>query len=73
MFEILIHVFSGGNCSETTVPNLSEFAQYVLKEICNQEWVLDRCLLNPEVLCDSLLDVMITPKQVIGGGMNLRT
>ena len=57
----------GGTTSmiETTV-GLSDFAQHVLRQICSQEWVLERCLQNPEELCDTdmLLDSMLTPKQV---------
>jgi len=56
----------GGTTSmmETTV-GLSDFAQHVLRQICSQEWVLERCLQNPEELCDTdmLLDSMLTPKQ----------
>lgn len=45
---------------------LSEYAQHVLQQICSQEWVLERCLQNPEDLChaEMLLDNMLTPKQV---------
>lgn len=51
---------------DANAPNLSDFAQLVLKEICSQEWVLEHCLQNPEELCqeDLLLDSMLTPKQV---------
>ncbi|XP_059479681.1 mediator of RNA polymerase II transcription subunit 12 isoform X2 [Neocloeon triangulifer] len=44
---------------------LSEYAQHVLQQICSQEWVLVRCLQNPEDLChaEMLLDNMLTPKQ----------
>ncbi|XP_065336450.1 mediator of RNA polymerase II transcription subunit 12 isoform X5 [Cloeon dipterum] len=44
---------------------LSEYAQHVLQQICSQEWVLVRCLQNPENLCnpEMLLDNMLTPKQ----------
>lgn len=44
---------------------LSDFAQHVLREICSQEWVLERCLQNPENLChqDLLLDSMLSAKQ----------
>lgn len=49
-----------------TAVGLSDFAQHVLRQICSQEWVLERCLQNPEELCDTdmLLDSMLTPKQV---------
>jgi mediator of RNA polymerase II transcription subunit 12 len=48
------------------VKGLSDFAQHVLRQICSQEWVLERCLQNPEELCqeDMLLDNMLTPRQV---------
>ena len=47
------------------VKGLSDFAQHVLRQICSQEWVLERCLQNPEELCDSemLLDDVLTPRQ----------
>lgn len=56
---------SGG--VDATAHSLSELAQLVLREICSQEWVLERCLQNPEELCtqDMLLDSMLSPKQVI--------
>lgn len=58
-------VFSLGN-TDTSAPGLSELAQFVLREICSQEWVLERCLQNPEELChqDMLLDSMLSSKQV---------
>lgn len=45
--------------------SLSEFAQHVLRQICSQEWVLERCLQNANELCQTgmLLDPMLTPKQ----------
>lgn len=45
--------------------SLSEFAQHVLRQICSQEWVLERCLQNPEDLCQTgmLIDPMLTSKQ----------
>nr|CAD7411497.1 unnamed protein product [Timema cristinae] len=44
---------------------LSDFAHHVLRQICSQEWVLERCLQNPGELChpDMLLDSMLTPRQ----------
>ncbi|KAJ8669737.1 hypothetical protein QAD02_000996 [Eretmocerus hayati] len=47
------------------VKSLSDFAEHVLQQICSQEWVLERCLQNPEELCseDMLLDKMLTPRQ----------
>jgi len=46
---------------------LGEFAQHVLREICSQEWVLELCLQSPEELFtpDTLLDNLLSPKQVI--------
>lgn len=58
---------SSGNVNMETenVKGLSAFAQHVLRQICSQEWVLERCLQNPEELChpDMLLDNMLTPRQ----------
>lgn len=50
-------------CENTA--SLTDFAQHVLRQITSQEWVLERCLRNPEELCqpDMLLDNMLTPKQ----------
>ncbi|XP_039485003.1 mediator of RNA polymerase II transcription subunit 12 isoform X1 [Drosophila santomea] len=43
--------------------SLLEFAQAVLKQICAQEHVLERCLKNAEQLCDMIIDEMLTAKQ----------
>ncbi|XP_062528646.1 mediator of RNA polymerase II transcription subunit 12 isoform X2 [Bombyx mori] len=45
--------------------SLSSFARKVLAEICSEEWVLQKCLQNPDELYQTgmLLDSMITPKQ----------
>lgn len=43
--------------------SLLEFAQHVLKQICAQEHVLERCLKNADKLCDMIIDDMLTPKQ----------
>lgn len=54
------------NISSENAPNLSEFAQHVIKQICSQEWVLECCLKNCEEMCDesNLLEVnMLTNKQ----------
>lgn len=59
------------NCSQLNNPNaqnenttsLSDFAQHVLRQICSQEWVLERCLQNASELCHVLLDAMLTTKQ----------
>ncbi|XP_015113779.1 mediator of RNA polymerase II transcription subunit 12 isoform X2 [Diachasma alloeum] len=47
------------------VKGLSEFAQHVLRQICSQEWVLEKCLHNPEELfhVEMLLDNMLSAKQ----------
>lgn len=57
--------FSAGACRSNETSSLSDFAQHVLKQICSQEWVLERCLQNPEELCkpDMLLDNELTPRQ----------
>lgn len=63
-FNFIIYCSLGN--SDTQAPGLSELAQFVLREICSQEWVLERCLQNPEELChqDMLLDSMLSSKQV---------
>lgn len=45
--------------------SLSKFAWHVLREICSQQWVLERCLSQPEELfqSDMLLDSMLTSSQ----------
>lgn len=43
--------------------SLSEFAQHVLRQICAQEWILDRCLQKPDDLCGTLIDPMLSDKQ----------
>lgn len=45
--------------------SLSSLARRVLAEICSEEWVLQKCLQNPDELYqpDMLLDSMLTPKQ----------
>lgn len=51
--------------SNETTSNLSEFAQHVLRQLCSQEWVLERCLQNSEKLCSAgmLIDDTLNPKQ----------
>lgn len=51
--------------SSENVKSLSEFAQHVLRQICSQEWVLERCLQDPEELChaDMLLDSEMSQEQ----------
>lgn len=50
--------------AETTA-SLSAFACHVLREICSQQWVLERCLCHPEELChnDNLLDPLLSHSQ----------
>lgn len=52
-------------CSQETPISLSEFADYVLKQIACQEWVLERILQNSEELCQNgmLIDPLLTSKQ----------
>ncbi|XP_034934643.1 mediator of RNA polymerase II transcription subunit 12 [Chelonus insularis] len=56
---------SSAGMGTENVKGLSDFAQHVLRQICSQEWVLERCLQNPEELChpEMLLDSMLTPRQ----------
>lgn len=53
------------NAQNENTSSLSDFAQHVLRQICSQEWVLERCLQNPDELCQSgmLIDPMLTSKQ----------
>ena len=46
--------------------SLAEYARYVLKEICRQDWVREKFLKKPEHLLshDLLLDKTLTHKQV---------
>lgn len=45
---------------------LNDFAKYALGQICSQQWIHERCLRDPDVLCSSdlLLDPMLSQKQV---------
>ncbi|XP_075717612.1 mediator of RNA polymerase II transcription subunit 12-like protein [Rhinoderma darwinii] len=46
--------------------SLSDYAKYVLRTICQQEWVGDHCLKEPERLCtdkDLILDPVLSNKQ----------
>ncbi|XP_045472646.1 mediator of RNA polymerase II transcription subunit 12 isoform X2 [Harmonia axyridis] len=54
---------STGNAESTA--SLSAFACHVLREICSQQWVLERCLSHPEELCDmdNLLDPLLSHSQ----------
>lgn len=53
---------STGNAESTA--SLSAFACHVLREICSQQWVLERCLSSDE-LChvDNLLDPLLSHSQ----------
>lgn len=53
------------NTQNENTSSLSDFAQHVLRQICSQEWVLERCLQNPDELCQNgmLIDPMLTSKQ----------
>ncbi|XP_017476437.1 PREDICTED: mediator of RNA polymerase II transcription subunit 12 [Rhagoletis zephyria] len=44
--------------------SLLEFANHVLKQICSQEHVLERCLKHADNLCEMIIDDMLTTKQV---------
>lgn len=58
-----LNVQSGVQNENTS--SLSDFAQHVLRQICSQEWILERCLQNPEDLCQNgmIIDPMLTAKQ----------
>lgn len=60
-----IHSCRQNNTNQETSTSLSDFAQHVLRQICSQEWVLERCLQNAEELCQQgmLIDNMLTAKQ----------
>ncbi|KAM5165397.1 mediator of RNA polymerase II transcription subunit 12-like protein [Mantella aurantiaca] len=50
----------------TETASLSDYAKYVLRTICQQEWVGDHCLKEPERLCtdkDLILDPVLSNKQ----------
>lgn len=53
------------NSQSENASSLSDFAQHVLRQICSQEWVLERCLQNADELCQTgmLIDPMLTSKQ----------
>lgn len=54
--------------------SLSSLARRVLAEICSEEWVLQKCLQNPDELYqpDMLLDSMLTPRQAQRYVLNLK-
>ncbi|KAH0624082.1 hypothetical protein JD844_007427 [Phrynosoma platyrhinos] len=57
------------SCGKTVsieTASLSEYARYVLRSICQQEWVGEHCLKEPERLCtdkDLILDPVLSSKQ----------
>lgn len=63
-FFLHFHRQSSTGNSESTA-SLSAFACHVLREICSQQWVLERCLCHPEELChnDNLLDPLLSHSQ----------
>ncbi|KAM4772759.1 mediator of RNA polymerase II transcription subunit 12-like protein [Rhinophrynus dorsalis] len=57
---------SSGKPIEIETASLSEYAKYVLRTICQQEWVGEHCLKEPERLCtdkDLILDPVLSNKQ----------
>ncbi|XP_065496636.1 mediator of RNA polymerase II transcription subunit 12-like protein [Caloenas nicobarica] len=57
---------SGGKAASIETATLSEYARYVLRAICQQEWVGEHCLKEPERLCtdkDLILDPVLSNKQ----------
>ncbi|KAM4693939.1 mediator of RNA polymerase II transcription subunit 12-like protein isoform 2-T2 [Discoglossus pictus] len=61
-----ISSISSGNSNIIETASLSEYARYVLRTICQQEWVGDHCLKEPERLCtdkDLILDPVLSNKQ----------
>lgn len=64
-FAIIFRSSSNNLNSSENTPSLSEFTQHVLKQICTQEWVLECCLKNCDMMCkdEILLDSMLTSKQ----------
>lgn len=63
-FYLLCRQQNNTSSNEGTA-SLSAFAWHVLREICSQQWVLERCLSHPEELChpDNLLDPLLTHSQ----------
>uniref|UniRef100_A0A7M4EH02 Mediator complex subunit 12L n=1 Tax=Crocodylus porosus TaxID=8502 RepID=A0A7M4EH02_CROPO len=57
---------SCGKAISVETASLSEYARYVLRTICQQEWVGEHCLKEPERLCtdkDLILDPVLSNKQ----------
>nr|XP_006824481.1 PREDICTED: mediator of RNA polymerase II transcription subunit 12-like protein-like [Saccoglossus kowalevskii] len=57
--------FSNKSLGSMETASLSDYAKYVLKMICTQDWVREKCLKDPENLCtpELLLDNVFTNKQ----------
>ncbi|XP_054085206.1 mediator of RNA polymerase II transcription subunit 12 isoform X1 [Zeugodacus cucurbitae] len=57
---------SSGSSSAKSLEQISllEFANHVLKQICSQEHVLERCLKHADNLCEMIIDDMLSTKQV---------
>ncbi|EEC08725.1 thyroid hormone receptor-associated protein, putative [Ixodes scapularis] len=55
----------GSRGTATESAGLNDFAKYALGQICSQQWIHERCLRDPDVLCSSdlLLDPMLSHKQ----------
>ncbi|XP_009072261.1 PREDICTED: mediator of RNA polymerase II transcription subunit 12-like protein [Acanthisitta chloris] len=57
---------SCGKAVSIETASLSEYARYVLRTICQQDWVGEHCLKEPERLCadkDLILDPVLSNKQ----------
>ncbi|NXU51187.1 MD12L protein, partial [Turnix velox] len=57
---------SCGKAVSIETASLSEYARYVLRTICQQEWIGEHCLKEPERLCtdkDLILDPVLSNKQ----------
>ncbi|EMP37986.1 Mediator of RNA polymerase II transcription subunit 12-like protein [Chelonia mydas] len=60
------HTLKCGKAISIETASLSEYARYVLRTICQQEWVGEHCLKEPERLCtdkDLILDPVLSNKQ----------
>uniref|UniRef100_A0A8C3I156 Mediator complex subunit 12L n=1 Tax=Chrysemys picta bellii TaxID=8478 RepID=A0A8C3I156_CHRPI len=60
------HSLKCGKAISIETASLSEYARYVLRTICQQEWVGEHCLKEPERLCtdkDLILDPVLSNKQ----------
>ncbi|KAG1673141.1 Mediator of RNA polymerase II transcription subunit 12-like protein [Nymphon striatum] len=55
----------GNNSNGMESKGLSEFAKHALLQICNQDWIYERCLKDPDILCtqEMLLDPMLSNRQ----------